>query len=56
MEYKRGDGMSRQRMDAGFSGIISRNKKMNEIFTLVKRVMNLPVTILILGKTGQGRK
>jgi len=45
-----------QRPDPGFSGIISRNKKMIEIFNLIKRVMNLPVTVLILGENGTGKE
>ena len=42
--------------DPVFPGIISRNKRMLEIFGLMKRIMNLPVTVLVLGENGTGKE
>jgi two-component system, NtrC family, response regulator AtoC len=39
-----------------FSNIISKNKQMQEIFTLIKRVCDFKTTVLILGESGTGKE
>jgi two-component system response regulator AtoC len=39
-----------------FSNIISKNPKMQEIFTLIKKVCDFKTTVLILGDSGTGKE
>ena len=39
-----------------FSNIISKNKQMQEIFTLIKKVCDFKTTVLILGESGTGKE
>ncbi len=39
-----------------YSGILSRNLRMQEIFTQIKKVTDLKTTILILGESGTGKE
>jgi two-component system response regulator AtoC len=39
-----------------YSGILSRNSKMREIFTQIKKVANMKTTILVLGESGTGKE
>jgi two-component system response regulator AtoC len=40
----------------GFSGIISRNASMQEIFTQIRKVTDLKTTVLVLGESGTGKE
>lgn len=39
-----------------YSGILSRNARMQEIFTQIKKVADLKTTILVLGESGTGKE
>ena len=39
-----------------YNGIISRNRKMQEIFAQIKKVADLKTTILVLGESGTGKE
>jgi len=39
-----------------FQNIISRNPRMNEIFTLIRKVCDYKTTVLILGESGTGKE
>lgn len=40
----------------GFCGIISRNTRMQEIFSQIRKVTDLKTTVLILGESGTGKE
>ncbi|HXC92369.1 MAG TPA: sigma-54 dependent transcriptional regulator, partial [Geobacteraceae bacterium] len=40
----------------GFANIVSRNRRMQEIFTLVKKVCDFKTTVLITGESGTGKE
>lgn len=44
------------RREYSFASMISRNPRMLEIFTLVKRVCDFKTTVLILGESGTGKE
>jgi two-component system response regulator AtoC len=44
------------RREYSFANMISRNPRMLEIFTLVKRVCDFKTTVLILGESGTGKE
>lgn len=39
-----------------FYGIIGRNKKLNEIFSLIKRISNSKATVFLRGESGTGKR
>ncbi len=42
--------------ESGFADIISRNRQMQEIFSLVKKVCDFKTTVLITGESGTGKE
>jgi two-component system response regulator AtoC len=44
------------RKEYSFASIISKNERMHEIFTLVKKVCDYKTTVLILGESGTGKE
>jgi two-component system response regulator AtoC len=44
------------RREFGFAGIVSKNRRMQEIFSLVRKVCDFKTTVLILGESGTGKE
>jgi two-component system, NtrC family, response regulator AtoC len=44
------------RREIGFANIISRNRRMQEIFSLVRKVCDFKTTVLITGESGTGKE
>jgi two-component system response regulator AtoC len=42
--------------ECSFANIVSRNPRMQEIFTLIKKVCDFKTTVLILGESGTGKE
>jgi two-component system response regulator AtoC len=40
----------------GFAGIVSKNPRMQEIFSLVRKVCDFKTTVLVLGESGTGKE